>query len=236
MIRCGARLSWTVRLQNLGRKDLGRESVTRTHWRHRWRLDRLGYGHAVAWFQLRSSRAFDLRQSVYIEAAVSMAKGLEFFGSVTRLDSDDAQLAALINPTSAAMYKIHVVATPATIAALSNANLNLTLAMLDLMKRRALLRSAIAAIDQSDTLAAANVGRLRKDLLVEATNANLRYQRELVEVNIAARRELGLKLDEVEYRGQNRKAEAAITTAIDQTIRESDALQPNPALEPTARN
>ena len=59
------------------------------------------------------------------------------------------------------------------------------------------------------------------------TNANLPYQRELVEVNIAARRELGLKLDEAEYRSQNREAEAAITTAIDQTIREIEALQPN---------
>ena len=66
--------------------------------------------------------------------------------------------------------------------------------------------------------------------------ANLKYQRELVEVNIAARRELGLPLDEGEYRNQNRHAERAIATAIDQTIREIEALQPNHALETTGRN
>ena len=187
-------------------------------------------GHAVAWFQLRSNRAFDLRQSVYIEAAVSMAKGLEFFGSVTRLDIDDGQLSALVNSTLAAMYRIHVVATPATIAALSSANLNLTIATLDLMKRRTHLRSALAGADQS------SVGRLQKELLLEATNASLWYQRELVEVNIGARRELGMRLDETEYRGQNRKSEAAIIAAIGQTIREIEALQPNNALEPTAPN
>jgi hypothetical protein len=47
---------------------------------------------------------------VYVEAAASMAKGLEFFSSVTRLDIGEAELAALIYPTSIAMYKIHVVA------------------------------------------------------------------------------------------------------------------------------
>ena len=62
--------------------------------------------------------------------------------------------------------------------------------------------------------------------------ANLQYQRELVEVNIAARRELGLPLDEAKYRNQNRKAEQSIATAIDQTIRELEALQPNHAVEP----
>ena len=68
-------------------------------------------GHAIAWFQHRSGRAFDLRQAVYIEAAASFAKALEFFSSVTRPDVSDAELAALVSPTSIAMYKIHVVAT-----------------------------------------------------------------------------------------------------------------------------
>ena len=190
-------------------------------------------GHAVAWFQHKSSRAFDLRQMVYVEAAASMAKGLEFFSSVTRLDIGEAELAALIYPTSIAMYKIHVVATPSTIAALSNANLSLTLSALDLTKRRARLRLAIAAADQSGVSEVADVGRLQKELFVEAMRANLQYQRELVEVNITARRELGLPLDEAEYRKQNRQAEQAIATAVDQTVRELEALQPNHALEPT---
>ncbi len=167
-----------------------------------------------------------------------MAKGLEFFGTVARLDIDDGQLAALTNPTSAAMYKIHVVATPATIAALSSANLNFTIATLDLMKGRAILRRAVAAAaaDPSDASAAINAGRLQKHLFLDAMNANLRYQRELVEVNIAARRELGLTLDEAEYRSQNRKAEAAIAKAIDQTVREIEAPQPDHALAPPAQS
>jgi hypothetical protein len=165
-----------------------------------------------------------------------MAKGLEFFSSVTRLDIGDAEFAALIYPTSIAMYKIHVVATPSTIAALSNANLSLTLFALDLTKRRTRLRLAVAAADQSAASKEAEIARLQKELLVEAMRASLQYQRQLVEVNIAARRELGLPLDEAEYRNQNRKAEQAIATAIDQTIRELEALQPNHTLERSARN
>jgi len=79
----------------------------------------------------------------------------------------------------------------------------------------------------------ADVGRLQKELFVEAMRPNLQYQRELVEVNITARRELGLPLDEAEYRNQNRQAEQAIATAVDQTVRELEALQPDHALEPT---
>lgn len=193
-------------------------------------------GHVVAWLQLRSNRAFDLRQTVYIQAAALMAKGLEFFASVTRLDIHDGELASLIYPTSIAMYQIHVVATPSTIAALSSANQNLTLSSLELMKRRALLRSAIAVASQSGSSEGEEVARLQRELLVEAMSANLRYQRELVEVNIAARRELGLQLDEAEYRSQNRHAEQAIVTAIERAIRELETPQPPNALEPTARN
>jgi hypothetical protein len=129
------------------------------------------------------------------------------------------------------MYKIHVVATPSTIAALSNANLSLTLFALDLTQRRTRLRLAIAAADQSVASEEADVARLQKELFVEAMQANLKYQRELVEVNIAARRELGLYLNEAEYRDQNRKTEQAIATAIDQTIRELDARQPKSSLK-----
>jgi hypothetical protein len=143
-------------------------------------------GHAVAWLQQKSSRAFDLRQEVYIDAAASMARGLDFFSSVTRLDIDDAELAALVNPASIAMYKIHVVATPATIAALSSANQRLTLSALDLTKRRIRLRSAMAAAEQSRTPAGSDVGRLQRELFIEAMRGSLEYQRELVEVNIAA--------------------------------------------------
>lgn len=193
-------------------------------------------GHLFAWLQVRSSRAFDLRQAVYIEAAAAMAKGLEFFSSVAQMDSEDSQLAGLIYPTSIAMYKIHVVATPSTIAAVSSANRNLTLSALDLMKRRALLRSATLAASQVEGAETPEqVQRLQKELFVEATRASLRYQRELVEVNISARRELGLPLDEAQYRAMNLQAEREIASAIARTICELEQqLQPN-ALDPTAR-
>jgi hypothetical protein len=191
-------------------------------------------GHIAGWFRHKLSRAFDLRQAVYIDAAASMAQGLEFFSSVTRLDIDDAALAALVYPTSIALYKIHVVGTPQTIAAVSGANQKLTLSALDLTKRRALLRLAIAAAKRGEASAESDVPRLQKELLVAALRANLLYQRELVEVNLAARRELGLLLDDTEYRNQNRQAEQAIRTTIDQTIHELEALQPNTGLQPTA--
>ena len=102
-------------------------------------------GYLFSWFQLKSTRAFDLRQAVYVEAAGAMAKSLDFFSNVVDLNIEDSQLATAVHPVSIAMYKIHIVGTPATIAALSGANQELTVAALDLMKRRTLLRAAIEA-------------------------------------------------------------------------------------------
>lgn len=126
------------------------------------------------------------------------------------------------------MYKIHVVGTPSTIAALSNANHSLTIAALELMKRRAVLRSALMAATQVETVEARQqVARLQKELFLESMRASLRYQRELIEVNISARRELGLPLDETEYRKVSQEAELKIATAIDRPIRELEQqLQP----------
>jgi hypothetical protein len=192
-------------------------------------------GHAFAWLQLESSRTFDLRQAVYIEAAAAMAQGLEFFSSVAQLDIEDSQLGGLIYPTSIAMYKIHVVGTPSTIATVSSGNRNHTLSAIDLMKRRVQLRAATTAASQTEVAEApGQVQRLHKELFVEANRASLRYQRELVEVNISARRELGLHLDEAQYRAANLAAEREIASAIDRTIRDLEQVKPNQALEPSA--
>jgi len=177
--------------------------------------------HAFAWLQLKSNRAFDLRQAIYVEAAATMANGLEFFSKVAQLNIEDDQLAHLTHPASVAMYKIHVVGTPSTIAALSAANQELTVSALDLMRRRILLRSATAAASETATAEAHDrVQRLQKELFVEAMRASLRYQRHLVELNISARRELGLPLDESQYRAANLEAEQRIAAAIEQGIRE----------------
>jgi hypothetical protein len=74
-------------------------------------------GHVSAWFQLRSKRAFELRQTVYLEAAAAIANSLRFFDKVTELSIEDARLSDDIHPVSVAMFKIHVVGTPATIGA-----------------------------------------------------------------------------------------------------------------------
>jgi hypothetical protein len=194
-------------------------------------------GHAFAWLQLKSNRAFDLRQAIYIESAAAMATALEFFSKVSQLDVEDSQLAGFIQFASVAMYKIHVVGTPSTIAALSNANQSLTMAALELMKRRAVLRAAVIAASQVETMEARQqAAGLQKELFLESMRASLRYQRELIEVNISARRELGLPLDETQYRKVSQEAERKIVTAIDRTILELEQqLQPNQALEPTAR-
>lgn len=176
-------------------------------------------GHAFAWLQLKSSRAFDLRQAVYLEAAVAMANSLRFFDRVLQLSVEDHSLSDDIHPISLAMFKIHVCGTPATIAALSSANHCLTVAALELTKKRAVLRSAVAEASHTDDVEAhREVDRLQRDLAAETMRASLLYQRTLVEMNVSVRRELGLPLDEAQYRASNLQAEQRIAAAIEQTI------------------
>jgi hypothetical protein len=189
-------------------------------------------GHVFAWFQMKSTRTFALRQAVYVESVVAMANSIEFFSHVSQLEIDDHQLARMVEPTSGAMFKIHVVGTPVTIAALSEANYELTAATSDLMKRRAALRSAIDV--GGGGTPTGEVERLQKELFLEAMRASLRYQRCLTEVNLSARRELGLPLDEADYRAANLRAEQRIAAIIERTVMELEELQPNRPLQPTS--
>ena len=114
------------------------------------------------------------------------------------------------------MFKIHVVGTPATIAALSAANHCLTVTSGDLAKRRAELRVAAGRATQSeDPQTHAEADRLHRELLAAALQASLLYQRHLGEMNVSARRELGLTLDGAEYRATNVRAEERIVNAIE---------------------
>lgn len=172
-----------------------------------------------AWLQLRSNRAFDLRQTVYLEAAAAIANSLRFFEKVTELSIEDARLSDDIHPVNVAMFKIHVVGTPATIAALSAANHCLMTAALDLATKRGQLRAAVAnAAHEDNADAGSEIDRLHRELVIEAMRASMLYQRHLVEMNVSVRKELGLPLDEAEYFAANRQAEQKITTAIEQTI------------------
>jgi len=173
-------------------------------------------GHAFAWLQLKSNRRFDLRQTVYLEAAAAMANSLRFFDSVSQLSVEDSQLSNDIHPMSVAMFKIHVVGTPATMAALSAANHCLIVAAGDLVKRRTELRSAAERAAQSeDPEAHDEVGRLHRELLAAALHASLLYQRDLGALNVSVRRELGLPVDEAEYREVNLRAEQRIVNTIE---------------------
>ncbi len=181
-------------------------------------------GHAFGWFQLKSTRAFSLRQTVYMDATVQLASSLEFFSSVSKLDLDDHEVASLMRSVSSAMFKIHIVGSPDTIAALSTANYELTQAAANLMPRRAILRSlAAAASTSTGSDINEQIQRLTIELAIEAMSSSLRYQRHLAELNIAARRELGLAIDEAEYRKANLKAEERIVAVIDSLRGRSDA-------------
>jgi hypothetical protein len=115
-----------------------------------------------------------------------------------------------------AMFKIHVVGTPATMAALSAANHCLTAASGELAKKRAELRVVADRASQSEDLEArAEVERRHRELLGAALQASLLYQRHLVEMNVSVRRELGLKLDGAQYRATTSRAEERIVTAIE---------------------
>lgn len=180
-------------------------------------------GHVFAWLQLKSNRAFDLRQSVYLEAAAALAEGLGFFSKVARLDIEDNELHDLVQPMTMAMFKIHVVGTPSTIAALSQANQCLTSAAVELGRRRAQLKAAIAANSQIPHGGPrVNVGQLQTELLLEGMRASMQYQRHLVEVNISARRELELPVDESQYRAANLDAEKRITAAIEEAAQSAE--------------
>lgn len=171
---------------------------------------------AFAWLQLKSTRAFDLRQAVYLEAAEALANSLKFFTNVADFSVEDSQLAVDIHPVSVAMFKIHVVGTPATMAALSAANHCLTVASGDLAKRRAGLRVAADRAAQSeDPETRAEADRLHRELFAAALQASLQYQRHLSEMNVSVRRELGLTLDGAEYRATNLRAEDRIVSAIE---------------------
>jgi hypothetical protein len=173
-------------------------------------------GHVFAWLQLKSNRAFELRQAVYLEAAEVLANSLRFFDDVANLNVEDGHLTKDIHPVSVTMFKIHVVGTPATMAALSAANHFLTSASGDLAKKRAELRVAVDKASQSeDPVTRAEVERRRGELFQAALQASMLYQRHLGEMNVAIRRELGLKLDGGDYRETNLKAEERIMTAIE---------------------
>jgi hypothetical protein len=94
---------------------------------------------------------------------------------------------------------------------------------------RSVLRSAIAVASESEARDANDrVQELQRELFIEALRASLRYQRHLIEVNISARRELGLPLDESQYREANREAEQRIANAIEEAVRELEQLQRHP--------
>lgn len=173
-------------------------------------------GHVFAWRQLKSNRAFDLRRAVYLEAAEVLANSLRFFDNVVNLDVEDSQLAVDIHPVSMTMFKIHVVGTPATMAAVSATNHCLTVTSGDLAKRRAELRvAADRATLSEDPQTHAEADRLHRELLAAALQASLLYQRHLGEMNVSVRRELGLTLDGAEYRATNVRAEERIVNAIE---------------------
>ena len=173
-------------------------------------------GHVFAWRQLKSNRGFDLRRAVYLEAAEVLADSLRFFDDVANLNVEDSRLAKDIHPVSTAMFKIHVVGTPATMAALSAANHCLTVAAGDLSKKRAEWRLAADRASQSEDPEAHNEAeRHHRDLLAAALRASLLYQRHLVEMNVSVRRELGLTLDGAEYRATTSRAEERMVTAIE---------------------
>lgn len=173
-------------------------------------------GHVFVWRQQKANRSFDLRRVVYLEAAEVLANSLRFFDDVVNLSVEDSQLAVNIHPVSMTMFKVHVVGTPATMAALSAANHFLTAASGDLSRKRAELRVASERASQSgDPAEHPEVGRLHRELFEAALQASLVYQRHLAEMNVSVRRELGLKLDETEYRATNARAEEGIVKAIE---------------------
>jgi hypothetical protein len=193
-------------------------------------------GYVFAWLQLKSSRAYDLRQAIYVESAAAMGTALEFFSKVPQLSVEDSELAGFIQLTSVATYKSHVVATPSTMVALTSANQSLTMSALDLMALRAQLRVAVDGARVDEHGAGQDVARLQRTLFLESMRASLRYQHEIVNVNIAARRELGLPLDEAQYRKVSQESEAKIIAAIDRATRElGQPSQPGRPLEPAAR-
>lgn len=176
-------------------------------------------GHVFGWLQLRSKRAFDLRQTVYLEAAAALANSLRFFDKVTELNIEDARLSDDIHPVNVAMFKIHVVGSPATIAALSAANQYLVSVALDLTKKRGRLKAAREqASDESASDSESDIDRLYRGLLVDAMRAGMIYQRHLVEMNLSVRKELSLPLDAAHYVEATRRAEAMVTTAIEQQL------------------
>jgi hypothetical protein len=173
-------------------------------------------GHLFAWRQLKSNRAFDLRKEVYLEAAETLANSLRFFDNVSQLSAEDSQLVSDTHRVSVAMFKIHVVGTPATMAALSAANHLLTAAAGDLVKKRTELRLAAESAAQAEDPAAHDeVDRRYRELIAAAFQASLLYQRHLAEMNVSVRRELGLPLDEDEYRSTIMQAEQRIVAAIE---------------------
>lgn len=64
---------------------------------------------------------------------------------------------------------------------------------------------------------------LQKQILMEGLKAGLEYQQELMKVNSAARRELGLPLDEAKYQSDARKSADRMVAAIQRIMRELEA-------------
>lgn len=64
---------------------------------------------------------------------------------------------------------------------------------------------------------------LQKQLLMEGVKAAVQYQQELLEVNIAVRRELDLPLDEAKYRSDAKKSAERMLAVVERTVKELEA-------------
>jgi hypothetical protein len=61
---------------------------------------------------------------------------------------------------------------------------------------------------------------LQRRLFLDGLEAALAYQQQLMELNIAARRELGLPLDEAKYRGEMKKSADRMKAMVETVVRE----------------
>ena len=229
------------------------------------------------WMQYRSHQRFGLRQGIYVEAAATMSRGVEYLASMGRTDLDDGQLAQMLYPATVAANKIHVVGTQATIDALTNASETLVVSALEMAKRRIVLKAVQAKLAAAEAaaghstaymqqlgalidnlprsaptpgvlaaipglvdqftgardrmlqaqahidVARSEMVALQRELFTDGVKAALDYQQELIKVNIAARRELGLALDEAKYRNDMKKSAERMIAVAERTIRELEA-------------
>lgn len=154
----------------------------------------------------RMARVMSLRRDVYLDVCVAMARATESLVLFADMSREHIELSRQLGADIAAIGKVQVVATSATLdalmvfsRALSTARATLNLARMPILGRQKLVESGTLPPGEQAALVAEQT-RARRELAELALHWSREVALQIPGALVAIRRELDLPLDEAAYR------------------------------------